>query len=778
MDIRCEYVFTLYPKAGTITSSPFRIVRYKAANPVKLPNGTVTRDIAAKGNFLPENKGTSVILTGVFEEYKKTGSYTLSVESFEEEMPAEKEKCVEYLKTLSCIGPKTAERIYEKFGTDIFKILETEPEKLMQIKGISGDKVAKIKASHAKKSDARELFQFLYKFGVSERKVMDVYERFGAASVEIIKRNPYKIVEVNGISFLTADQIAQNMDEPVNPDERAKAAILFILQESENGGSMFNGRIPLTYEQDLMLSEKERKVMANTELFSVTGNTCLDADILYLQLLKLTAELISKDKFIDIIASMQGKSIVAVKKNCDGEEHLYVYRKPAYIAESRTAMMIAKRVAKGKTQIERIREVIRDSEWKLGMMLSVEQKNAVETAIVNPFAIITGGPGTGKTAVQKVILAVFEYLYPERRIQLIAPTGMAAKRMSESTGRPASTMHSALHITPDGITEPEMLDGDFILLDEVSMVDAFLMKTFLENTKPDAKICIIGDSDQLPSVAAGCVLKELLESGVVPSAKLTTVFRQADGSTVAVNAARIRIGETQLEKAPDFTVEEMPAEGSDSKAIAEKVKHLYRRLIAANGVDNVSVLTAYRQKTETGVDLLNPVLRNIANSENLSGDFMEIDGTKFYVNDKIMFTKNNGELVNGDIGFITGIRKLPYPTIEASFSQGDVTIEGDDLRCIKLAYATTVHKSQGAEYDTVIMVVDRAHKILLKRNLVYTGVTRAKKNMYLVVSDDETLANAITTEDSVKRSSLLASLVRKYCKQLAKEDEQQLTMEI
>lgn len=442
---------------------------------------------------------------------------------------------------------------------------------------------------------------------------------------------------------------------------------------------------------------------------------------------------------------MENREIVIVQNK-------YVYRSGSYYEETSIATDINRILKHGTAKSlnitpGKIAEMQKKASLKgeLSGILSDEQCNAVCMALNNPISIITGGPGTGKTMIQKSIINATQKLIPKAKILLAAPTGRAARRMSESTGYPAHTIHSALGIYAgaDDQQEVEQLDCDLLLIDEFSMVDSNVARLLFSAIPNKTRVIMVGDKQQLPSVGPGAVLRELIASEVIPVTTLTNVFRQAKGSSIGVNSRRMIVGNTTMFEDESFVF----IEKKTSDEIAEAVRELYKKNMDTYGMDEIMVLSPYRRSTSTGVNLLNKELQKLVHDG---------DVENFTVNDKVMYTKNDNGLANGDVGFITKIEtKDNEHFVTVDFGNGEVVLEDDAIENLDLAYATTIHKSQGSEAKLVIMVSDRSHAYMLRRNLVYTGVTRAKQAL-IIVGDKKTFLDAILKEETSVRISLLS----------------------
>ena len=396
---------------------------------------------------------------------------------------------------------------------------------------------------------------------------------------------------------------------------------------------------------------------------------------------------------------------------------------------------------------------IDETEIKFNVTFAAEQREAIKTALTNGVSIITGGPGTGKTMIQKAIIEIYRKNNFDKDIKCCAPTGRAARRMTESTGFDASTIHKALNLFADdsgNYSEPELLDADFVIVDEVSMLDIHIAGMLFDALKHNCRIVLIGDSEQLPSVGPGAVLSEMIESRCVPTVRLDTVFRQNSGSKIAVNARLIRHGDHELEYGDDFEFINSPNLEESARIMVDT----YIRETSKYGIDNVALLTPFRKKTATGVNSINESVREIINP---GAGGITFRNQSYRHGDKVMQIKNHEDVNNGDIGYITDISKVGNDTtVSIDFGGGKIKeYDINDMDQIDLGYASTIHKSQGSEYKSVIINIQNAHYIMLNRPLIYTAITRSKEKV-IIIGDKKALHMAISKSEINRRGTCLA----------------------
>ena len=662
----------------------------------------------------------------------------LQVEQWQTIVPKTTEGVRGYLASglIKGIGEKTAAEIVARFGVNALDILENHPEKLLEIRGITEKKLEDIRTSYAESRSLRDIMTLLAPFKLTPATAQKIYQFFGADSVKILKENPFELCRISGFGFLRVDAIVQNTDKRLNTPMRIKGALYYALDKARSEqGHLFLTRDTLINDALVLLNKR----IQNPEL----------------RIKKEDAE-----KALESI--ILSGAVVSMKD--------HIYPVVQFTMEDETARQIALHLLSkpAYTDITKQLEFIRA---KFGIRLSAKQEAATRSAFENNISIITGPPGTGKTTVLKSILEVYRLLEPQGKIVLMAPTGRASRRMAESTGfQMACTMHSGLGLL-GGDTENESfmgeknLDADLIIVDEFSMVDMWLARQFFTRIKMGAKIVMVGDPDQLPSVGAGNVFRELIQCGQIPVTVLDEIFRQASDSRIAHNAKLINEGSGRLYYGDDFMV----VDAATQEQAAEILMELYCREIEKSGIERVQILSPYREEGETSVDHLNGNLRERLNPFRSEDEEIRLGSKVFRVGDRIMQTKNTKMVSNGDLGFIRYIRNASEGMrIGMDFGEGrEMEYALEDMAYVTLAYATTIHKAMGSEYDVVLLPLVSAQKFMLYRNLLYTGITRAKKKVILV-GQKALLYMAINRNGNIKRNTLLGERIGLYYKAFAR----------
>lgn len=692
----------------------------------------------AVGYNLPLTNTIELEMEGDWE----SGSHglQLKVDTFLEIVPRTKAGIIGYLSSgaIKGVKQKTAEAIYQQFGLQTLDVIEKSPEKLLAIRGISERKLKEIVESYGQNQVFRELMTFLAPYKVTPKKVNMILKTFHEESVRIIQNRPYMLCAVKGFGFLTVDTIGRQLCRALNDPMRISGCIAYILHEAMKEGHLYLTQ-EMLMDRTLALLNKDLTVPAVTEQ---------DVSKILYQLV------------------MQQSIVV-------DNEKVYIFQQ--YEEERLTAVMVAKRL-QIPGQPFPIDQELTQAQQVLGITLSERQKQAVRMVFEKPLSIITGGPGTGKTTVLKVILYIHG-LTCKTSVQLMAPTGRAARRMAESTGHEdASTMHMALGLLGGSDYNPgfQYLEAEFLNVDEVSMVDMHLAYEFFSRVKDRARVLLLGDVNQLPSVGAGDVFRQLICCGLIPVTVLDMVYRQGAASNIPVNANLIQQNQTKLYMGEDFVF--IPCKDTDETA--EMVKKLYLEEVRKYGLEQVQILTSYRVKTAAGVVELNRALEDLINPPDAGKCELAIGKDIFRVGDKILQNKNTDQVSNGDMGIIQGIYmdQEGNQKVQILFSENRmVKYEKEQMEMVEHANAITIHKSQGSEYPVVIIPCIKAFYTMLKRNILYTAITRAKCKVYLV-GDWNAVCQSIHTDDSGKRNTVLGQRIQGYYdterKQRTEETEQ------
>ncbi len=682
--------------------------------------------ITVVGNMPEVHVGSVLQLGGAWKMDPKYGRQ-FSVQSFEETLPASTYGIEKYLGSglVKGIGPEYAHRIVQQFGKDTLEIIETEPERLLEVSGIGKVRVDRIRKSWQEQKEIRNIMLFLQGHDVSTGHATKIYKTYGNDSIQVVQENPYRLADdIWGIGFRTADTIAGKMGFDHERYERLRSGLLYTLNRLADEGHCF--------------ATEEMLIRTGTELLEVQESP-----------LRETLErMIHED---DVITE-------AFAAESGGEETA-IYLPPFYYAERGTAGRL-REIAAGSVSLSVERNGLAERiQRRTGMVYDEVQMEAIRTAIGSKILILTGGPGTGKTTTTKGILAAFRE--SGARIILAAPTGRAAKRLSETTGMEAKTIHRLLEVKPpEGYQRnaENPLEGDLLIVDECSMIDIMLMYNLVKAIPDSMRLILVGDVDQLPSVGAGNVLRDIIDAGCFPVIRLTRIFRQAQTSRIILNAHRVNAG-----KMPDlsngrssdfFFVEEEETE-SAAKRITDLVRGNLPRYYRVPP-EEIQVLTPMQRGT-VGAANLNLLLQEALNP---GSDGLRRGGVQYRKNDKVMQIRNNyeKEVFNGDIGVIEAVDPEEH-TLLVRFDGRSVAYDVTELDELVLAYAVTIHKSQGSEYPIVVMPVLMTHYVMLQRNLIYTGITRAKKVMVLVGSK-KALAFAVRNVTVRQRNTLLCQRLR------------------
>lgn len=704
-------------------------------------------------------EGNYIVAEGQIYHHPKY-EQQFKVSTFEIKMPDDLLSIEKYLGSgvIKGIGEVMAKKIVKKFKLDTFRIIEEEPEKLAQIKGISLKKAQDIAIQFREKTELRDAMVFLGKYDLSPQLAVKIFEEYGNELYEIIKTNPYRIAEdVSGVGFKTADAIAVKSGIGMDSEFRCRAAIIYTLSQSAGVGHIYVPKKSLFYKVCELLTP-DRGYM---------GQAFYDEQVEYLP------EEVFSNQLTDLL--IERKVVVKV---IDEEEVVYDGR--LYHMELDIARMLLELNVTEQIDTIRLESDLREVEKSESITLDDMQAEAVRIAAKNGFTIITGGPGTGKTTIIHAIIRYYETMGAE--LLLAAPTGRAAKRITETSGYPAQTIHRLLEISGDVANEggfrferneTNPLEADVIIVDEASMIDTYLMHALLKAIFPGTHLILVGDENQLPSVGPGNVLKDIIGAGCFKVSRLTKIFRQDENSDIVINAHKINRGEalTIDKKSKDFFMLQRGQIQSVTDEVCTLVKDNLPGYVGAEARD-IQVLTPMR-RGELGVENLNPLLQNLLNPADSSKREKIAHGNIFREGDKVMQIKNDYNLewniysdkggfakdsglgvFNGDMGVITQVNDYAQ-TVTVLFDDNKrVEYPYSSLDELELAYAITVHKSQGSEYPAVVIPILSGPRILLNRNLLYTAVTRAKQCVVLVGSANM-VGQMIANCESQKRYSSL-----------------------
>ncbi|MCI6017283.1 MAG: ATP-dependent RecD-like DNA helicase [Clostridiales bacterium] len=706
-------------------------------------------EVACVGILPAVTEGEYIRAEGEYVEHTVYGKQ-FKAESYVVEMPEDIYSMERYLGSgaIKGIGPALAGRIVKKFKEETFRIIEEEPERLAEVKGISEKKAQEIYSQFHEKQDMRQAMMFLEKYGISTTYAVKIFKEYGSKLYEVIQENPYQLADdISGIGFKLADEIAAKAGIGTDSDYRIRSGIVYTLQQG-----------------------------------AAAGHTYLPKDMV----IQMTARLLSLDESY-IEKHLMDLSIdkKIVQKELNGT--MVVYSSAYYYMELSVARMLAQLNQKYDADVPYVRKMIERIEKDEGIVLDDMQRMAVLEASRNGVLVITGGPGTGKTTTINTMIRYFQS--EDLEIRLAAPTGRAAKRMTEATGCEAQTIHRMLELSgvPDDSVierfernEQHPLEADVIIIDEMSMVDINLMNSLLKAIVPGTRLILVGDVNQLPSVGPGNVLKDIIQSHCFNVVMLTKIFRQAMESAIITNAHKINDGERiDLEhKTTDFFC----LKRYDASSIVGVTVALIRDKLPPNvhaAPFDIQVLTPMR-KGELGVERLNTVLQQYLNPPDEAKKEKEAHGCIFREGDKVMQIKNNYQMeweivskygipvdkgvgvFNGDTGIIKEINLFAEQMTVVFDENRQMIFPFSQLDELELAYAMTVHKSQGSEYPAVILPILGGPKMLFNRNILYTAVTRAKKCVVLV-GDDRMVQTMIQNVNEQKRYSSLDTRISELC---------------
>ena len=704
-------------------------------------------ELTCVGLFSVLAEGELVQVSGYMKEHPLYGEQ-LQVEQYELLAPEDETAMERYLGSgaIKGIGAAMAARIVRRFKGDTFRIIEEEPERLAEVKGISEKKAIEISAQMEEKKDLRQAMMFLTQYGISVPLAVKIYQQYGNRTYQVVEENPYRLADdISGIGFKIADEIASRIGIHTDSDYRIRSGLLYVLLQATGEGHTCLPKEDLLHRASALLGVEEEQI--ETQLM----NLCMDRKL--------------------VMKEQNGK--------------VMVWYGQYYYMELNVAKMLHDLNLECEMEESQIVKKLSKVEKQASITLDEMQRKAVVEAVKNGVLVITGGPGTGKTTTINAIIRYFET--EDMEILLAAPTGRAAKRMTEATGWEAVTIHRLLELSgvpsDDRSTasfernEENPLEADVIIIDEMSMVDIFLMNALLKAVSVGTRLILVGDINQLPSVGPGCVLKDIIRAGSCPVVQLTRIFRQASQSDIIVNAHKINRGEhvTLDNKSRDFFFLQRQDPNVILRVVLALVQEKMPRYVDARPTD-IQVLTPMR-KGSLGVENLNEMLQRYLNPPSPEKNEKETARGRFREGDKVMQIKNNYQIewearnrygiaidkgtgiFNGDMGIVQQIDLLAE-TMEVLFDDyRTVTYSFQMLEELELAYAVTIHKSQGSEYPAVVIPLLTGPRMLMNRNLLYTAVTRARSCVTLVGSP-ETFAQMIDNASEQTRYSGLYDRIR------------------
>jgi len=678
--------------------------------------------VAIVGTLFSIIPGEVVKLSGYWDRHPKYGEQ-FKVVSHETIMPATVKGIEKYLGSgmIKGIGPVMAKRLVTKFGIDTLDIIENKIDRLHEVPGVGEKRVEMIKTAWEEQKDIRDVMVFLQGNGVSPVYAMKIYKHYGKDSVKVVSENPYRLaMDIFGIGFITADRIAEKLGISKDSQIRAEAGILYVLHELSDEGHVY-------YPCEALIKKCSETLTVEESRISLALNT------------------------------IAGEKKVIIEES-------KIHEKPVYLAKFHVSECGAARQLKSllafpkQLRLINIEQAIEWVQKILKIVFSGKQLQALRDSINSKVMVITGGPGTGKTTIINAIIKIYQRM--GQKVLLSAPTGRAAKRMTEATGHESKTIHRLLEFSPGSgafkKNESNTLEADLIIIDEASMVDTILMYHFLKAVPLKATLILVGDVDQLPSVGAGNVLRDIIAAHCLPVVKLKEIFRQSKESMIIVNAHRINSGEMPLFRGGEgylhdfffFTIDE-------PEKVLEKIVYLCKEGVPSrfgyNPLDAIQILTPMH-KGVVGVSNINAELQKELNP---AKDELVRGGRIFRAGDKVLQIRNNydKDVYNGDIGRVTEIDRETQE-VRVDFDGRLVSYEYSEIDEIILAYAISVHKSQGSEYPVIIMPILTQHYMLLQRNLLYTGITRGKK-LVILVGTRKALAIAIKNNKTQMRYTML-----------------------
>ena len=725
----------------------YSVVRLRPDQPIK--QAASQRDQATVVGNLPElTPGEHLRLTGTWTNHPKHG-LQFQTETCEQVLPATVAGISRYLGSglIKGIGPRLAERIVDQFGDQTLEVIELKPERLLEVPDIGPKRSRSIANAWEEQKQVKEIMLFLHSQDVSTNLAIKIYKQYGDQSLQVVQSDPYRLArDIYGVGFKTADRIARSLGLPEDHPSRIEAGLIFALNKMIEEGHVFAPR--------QLLAERTLDLLGDIdpELIPEGIERLMEQD-------RVCQDLIP----IEELETANGKNLPVSSSQVIGEPGAdyrlsAIYLAPFFHSEIGVAGRMIQLAATLPSRLSDLPPAF----LPLDPQLTDEQGSAIRTAISHPLSVLTGGPGTGKTTALRALIAAVELA--NKSYALASPTGRAAKRLSEATGRPASTIHRLLGFSPrDGFkfNVDNPLAIDLLVVDEASMLDLILANHLLKALPPGSHLLLVGDVDQLPSVGAGDVLRDVIASGIAPVTRLSYIFRQESGSQIITNAHRINQGQMPVFQsggelpANDFFL--FPAEKTEDAAdwVQDVVCNRIPSKFGFDPVRQVQVL-APMYRGPAGVNTLNERLQASLNPPSLKKAEKLLFGQIFRLGDKVMQTQNNydKDVYNGDIGQVMGINPIEH-TLDIEFDGRRVSFDWTDADHLVLAYAVSVHKAQGSEFPVVVVPVITAHYMLLQRNLIYTAITRASR-LCVLVGNRRAIGIAVKNNRVAQRYTALA----------------------
>jgi len=698
--------------------------------------------VSVVGNLPEVTPGESLRLQGQWINNAQYGKQ-FKAERCEQVLPATIEGIKKYLGSglIKGVGPVTAQRIVKKFGAQTLDMLDRSPERIREVLGIGPKRAIAIARAWEEQKSIKQVMVFLQGHGVNTGLAVKIYKQYGDAAIDLVQADPYRLAhDIYGIGFKTADKIAHDLGLPHDAPSRVAAGVVYTLSTLTDQGHVFAPQNKLVHDAAELLTVTPEQVTAS--LATLEQSEQIKRDVIYL----------TKDERRQAESSVKDEAAIYLTPFYQGEVN--VAKRLNTIIGSPQARLADLRLLDFQAELNALASTVSN---RPTARLSDQQREAIKAAITHKVTVLTGGPGTGKTTTMRALIELLEKHH--KRYALASPTGRAAKRLGQATDRPAKTIHRLLEFAPaEGFKRNAQnpLEVDMLIVDEASMLDLLLMNNLLKAVPPNAHLLLVGDVDQLPSVGAGDVLRDIIASGRAAVIRLDVIFRQAQTSHIITNSHRINQGQMPFtpKDADDFFlfVKDEPDEAAE--LIVDLVANRIPNKFGLKPADIQVLSPMYR--SATGVTNLNALLQAKLNPPLVTKVERKLSGTLFRVGDRVLQTRNNydKDVYNGDLGYITGI-DLENQTLTVAIDDRPIEYEWSEADELTLAYAVSVHKAQGSEYPAIVMPLLTQHYMMLQRNLLYTGITRAKK-LVVLVGSKRALAMAVKNNQPSQRYSGLS----------------------